>query len=432
MHEAQTINQISQYFLQGRYKEALSLCAEISTTSRNSKVFYLYGLCCYKNLDLTGACLQFHKAVELNPHDYDSAFNLAIAYSETGQYVSALDTYRDLLSNAPHYIKALPNLAQLLMKTGNYEEGCKFFIKALAVNPQDTHSAGLFMEFECLYRRMKDRAPACNSLLSLPGISPTHRHTALIYRATAEWVTSDSAALEKSLADACRIPMQANDQGYTNMAIYRTFLQRLFDYRKAHPHIYQPDSPPLYMVGDSHSLSYANTTVSWKGRMHKVESHLIIGLQARHLSPAAPDAKKYALAHYIKTLPPACTLFCTFGEIDCRLNHGILPYWQKQGGALEDITSSIVTDYCQSLMNMAEAANINLVFLSVPAPQVNSGDRRQVIRLFNSELRKRVTSTRHIYIDTHAPSQGTDGYAHGQLHIDNFHLKPEALQTILS
>lgn len=407
------------------------LCAEIGTVSRNSKVFYLYGLCCYKNDDLLGSCAQFRRAVELNSADYDSLFNLAVACWELKQYEEALNSYRTLLAKAPHYIKALPNLAQALMKTGYYDEGYETFRKTIAADPRDIRSASLFLEFQCLYLTMKDRARCCNDFLSLPGISPTQKHTALIYRATTQWVSSDLAGLEDSLKEAYVIPMQAHDEGYRNMVVYRTFLQRLLDYRKARLHIYGPDAPPLYLAGDSHSLSYANAAVSWKGQTHKIQTHLIMGTQARHLSPSEPDAKKFALERYIKTLPTDATLLCAFGEIDCRTNHGILPYWQKQGGNLEDIVESMVAGYCRSVTTMAGESNINLAFLSVPAPHISSGDRRHVITLFNNALRKHVTSSRHTFIDTYTPSQGSDGYAHGQLHIDNFHLKPEALQAIL-
>ena len=431
MSAAPDTSLISKLFLEGKYKEAEQLCDQQSHLNTNSRFFYLYGLCCYKNGNISGALIHFEKATALNPEDHDSLFNLAVARGELNMHVPAINAYQALLVRAPHYTKALPNLGQALMKVGRYAEGTEVFDKALKADPEDMNTASLRMEYECLYLPMHDRIAVCNKTLSMPKISHTQKHTALIYRATAEWVTQDIPSLERSLREAHNIPLQPQDQGYKNMVVYRTFLERLLAYRKLHPDLYEGDGTPLYLVGDSHSLSYAGLNILWHGKKYKIHSHLIMGAQARHLSSGTLDAKRFALSRYVNSLPGDAHLFCAFGEIDCRTDHGILPHWQNHGGTLEQLIKAVTEGLCRSIREMTDARQIKLSFLAIPAPLRASGDRQYVIKGFNENMFRLLAGTRHSYTDLYSLTCDIDGFSQGALHIDNFHLQPEALQKVL-
>lgn len=428
MTDADDINQATTLFTAGRYAEAEELCASLAVRMpNNSRLFYLYGVSCFQNGHLEKAAVQFRQASLLNPKDFDSLFNYAVACWDLRRYQESIESYETLLTKAPHYIKALPNLAQAYMKMGRYEEGVATFHKALACNPQDFKTAALLMEFQCLYLPTADRIEHCQTALSRAGLSDSHRHTALIYRAAAEWVMQNVEAVEHSLAAAAAVKAVQGDQGYINMVIYRNFLARLVAYRKENPALYSGDGEALYLTGDSHSLSYAGLSVRMNDRDCKIHSHLIMGTQAAHIGSAGPDTKREALSRYMQSLPEHSNLLCAFGEIDCRVNYGILPYWQKHGGDLETITAGVIERYVAFITKMAMRKSISLFFLSVPAPHPMSGDRRDVVALFNKYLAKYVSESGHHYVDLYMPTR----LPTMEMYIDSYHLKPEILESAL-
>ena len=419
--DTEDLKKVSRLFTEGKYAEAGELSAVITARSPdNSRAFYLYGLCCYQTGDKVKAAEQFRRAVALNPQDFDSLFNLGVTSGELRRYTEAIDIYRSLLEKAPQYTKALPNLAQALIRTGRYEEGIAAFRQA----PKDVRTAALMLEYQCMFLPMRERAAVCNETLAFAGLPDHERYTALLYRANAEWVLQDDAALEASLAAASAIKPQPDNKNFISMSIYKNFLTHLLEYRKANPALYSGSGEPLFLVGDSHSLSYAGTAVRLEGTDYKIESQLIVGIKAWHIATQEPNERREALAHYIARLPEGSRLLCAFGEIDCRNDSGILPYWKKTGGSLESTVGNLVKGYVVGITAMASKRKLQPMFLSVPAPHPMSGDRREVIALFNSALLKEAG---HRFIDLYKRTLGSGGYADAKYYIDSYHLKPDML-----
>ncbi len=70
-----------------------------------------------------------------------------------------------------------------------------------------------------------------------------------------------------------------------------------------------------------------------------------------------------------------------------------------------------------------------LFFLAVPAPLRSSGERAEVIALFNAALEKCAAAGGHRYVDLYGATLSGGGYADEKFYIDKFHLKPEVLQA---
>src|SRR6202008_158414 len=63
---------------------------------------------------------------------------------------------------------------------------------------------------------------------------------------------------------------------------------------------------------------------------------------------------------------------CTFGEIDCRVEEGILPHFKKVGGDLDAQIRSLVGRYVSRTAEWAAPRQLRLHFVGVPAPYLDA------------------------------------------------------------
>ena len=72
----------------------------------------------------------YKKAIKLDPLLFEAQFNLALILSSTGDLNGAKISFRRALKIRPNDPRSLELLGLLLMKTGSYEEGLSYVVKA--------------------------------------------------------------------------------------------------------------------------------------------------------------------------------------------------------------------------------------------------------------------------------------------------------------
>jgi hypothetical protein len=146
----------------------------------------------------------------------------------------------------------------------------------------------------------------------------------------------------------------------------------------------------------------------------------------------------------LDALPEDSPVICCFGEIDCRLDEGILPYYRKTAGDLEQLISDQTSRYVAYLAVAATPRRLKPILIGVPAPHLDalaaehpdaSPDDKSllidIVRVFNMCLRRAADQHGFHMVDVFAVSAGPDGKASGEQHVDPYHLKPEALARAL-
>jgi len=170
-----------------------------------------------------------------------------------------------------------------------------------------------------------------------------------------------------------------------------------------------------------------------------------MGCKAWHLGNPQPNLYKWLLGSIVGNLPEGSTALCCFGEIDCRLDEGILPYYRKQGGDLQHLITDEAGRFVDTVAKAAAPRRLKLVFVNVPAPHldalaeqhpdVSDGDKSllvDIVKMFNLNLARAAAAHGHHVADVFALSAGADGKATGAQHIDEHHLKPDVLAAALS
>src|SRR5438067_2150393 len=102
---------------------------------------------------------------------------------------------------------------------------------------------------------------AITAALGNPALIGASRFILLIDRATNRWISGDGPGLVDALAQADLVLKSGIDEnagGLPGMVAYANFLAALLRYRIANPELYRAVGEEVCVIGDSHSLSYAN------------------------------------------------------------------------------------------------------------------------------------------------------------------------------
>jgi hypothetical protein len=276
-------------------------------------------------------------------------------------------------------------------------------------------------------------------------LSEQNRNWLYIQRALRAWMIGNLARCTESLEASTSIQyMQPDDiYGESRLAFY-CLLKKLTDYRTNSPHLYSAEnSPPTYMIGDSHGLSFANLPVRIAENLFTIVARLVMGCKAYHLSQKEHNQYKEALLRNLADIPNGSTVILSFGEIDCRTGEGIYPTWLKkyQHLSIEEMVRNTMNGYLEFISEATKGRKFKLMLLGVPAPIRSTvcGLRAEEIptyvsipRLWNEYLQHATLQKGWTFLDNYSLTCDEQGFSHGRYHIDDHHLYPAALALLLS
>jgi tetratricopeptide (TPR) repeat protein len=76
-----------------------------------------------------------HKAIQINPANFEALGNLGYAFAARGQFDEAIKYYRQAIQINPIFFKTLYNLGNALAAQGRFDEAIKNYYKAIQINP---------------------------------------------------------------------------------------------------------------------------------------------------------------------------------------------------------------------------------------------------------------------------------------------------------
>ena len=194
----------------------------------------------------------------------------------------------------------------------------------------------------------------------------------------------------------------------------------------------------VYHIGESHCLTFAHHELTLDGIKYKVEPRIIFGAKAFHLGDKKMNQYKALFRLNIQATPKHAKILCSFGEIDCRDNEGIILHCRKTGKTLLDVTKQTVTNYLSFITEiMGERPDISVTLLNVPAPKklsyLNDEDAlalRSVVSHFNEFLSDFAGKTSIKILDQYSLTKNEIGFSNNRHHCDSRHLGPTIIQRI--
>jgi tetratricopeptide (TPR) repeat protein len=151
-------------------EERLRLLKITVDEGRGSKEIYFHlGNAYFAINDVQGAILAFGKALELDPHYFKAAVNLALMYDEQESYPKALEVFELAASIEPENPDVWSHMGNTYYAQGNYGRAMDLYRKALAIDGDATHAlysvgvafadAGIFREAVRYWTRVSSLEP---------------------------------------------------------------------------------------------------------------------------------------------------------------------------------------------------------------------------------------------------------------------------------
>jgi hypothetical protein len=224
--------------------------------------------------------------------------------------------------------------------------------------------------------------------------------------------------------------------------IYAFYFYVLSSFYEKNNKFYNSDfSKTLYCIGESHCLSPAHTVINLKGDNYKCKPYPILSARIWELISLYDNIVKASLQIVLKKIPKdALVLFCV-GEVDCRINRGIMGFYRKDPSI--DLDSHIVnmsSKYVEFINSISKINNFTPMIQGIPASQENISSyppiEQQkfyyVIKKLNECLKNDCQKYNIRFIDVYSISVNPEtGASNRMLHIDNHHLLPIYLKKML-
>jgi tetratricopeptide (TPR) repeat protein len=447
------------------YRRALELRADYAEAHMN------LGVALMGQGKSNEAAAHYRKALSANPNFPEALMNLAIVLQHRGDFAQAVAHYRRALELRPHYAVAHFNLGNALLERGNLTEALARYQHALALMAGGAPPTGPLAPIESVRKAVNRarslypgeepcfmnlvrancwRTPAqdwrmlCAAALEQIDLSQPSRLELLVRTGISQWL-DDRDALNDTLratAEASAAIGESRSREIKNSRAYANFLTNLSQHPS--PDAGDAGAPELAVIGDSHSLSFHGLGIKFDGIAYRTGAQLVMGCKAWHLASPDPNLYKWRLSAVLDTVPENAPIICCFGEIDCRLDEGILPYYHRTGGDLEQLVEDEATRYVDYIAVAVTPRRLRPILIGVPAPHLDAlvpehpdagpEDKSllvDIIKMFNMSLQQATRERGFRMIDVFTISAGPDGKASGAQHVDPYHLKPEALALAL-
>ena len=377
-----------------------------------------------------------NQAIALKPAFEDAHYNLGNTLKELGRLDKAEASYTQAIALKPDYASAHSNLGATLQELGRLDEAEASYNQAIALKP-DYAEAMLNLSFTQNY--MNDLEAEMVSLQNVLQIdSDDYGLRASVNLAICNFLEGEFAESKKHLLAATKIQEKTSSES-KNERVYWRYLSNIL---KWHKNKYLgvkkgKNDKNLYVVGESHSLCSHHLCIQKSGVNFFCSAKLIKGCKQWHLGNAFRNQYKHQFETIFFALPKHSYVLVAIGEIDCRLDTGIIAHKRKfPEKQIKEIISNTIKNYLNYIVKNNSDYQHNVTIQGVPCSNLDvrnhsEKDIRQlgeVIKIFNYELKMQSQEKGFGFLDTYQLTNRGDGMSNGSWHIDGYHLSPEGMQ----
>jgi len=467
-YELALLNLTNSLFHVGKYEEALDCSKKILVHNRhNVSALFNLGLAYEKLNKLDQAKIYFTKVIELSPKYFAAFSNLAMISVRKKQYDDALNYSKNALLTEGCDAIIFCNHGVVLEKLGLLEEAEKYFLRAIECDAkyyQAYNNLGKLQiergRFREAYKNLQiaqslDPLSAeyslnlgflniyfgdINGALSafkdvIQSKSQNYSFDALVYEAVLHFIKLDFKSSLKNLKRANEYVDKLTSD-HKNTIAYKKYLENLIENKNKSLSDNFSEKRVIHVVGDSHTLGFHGEILDIKSEKMICNARWILGCKQWFLGNDNYNKYKYRFESILEDIPSPSIIVLSIGEIDCRLNEGILTAWKKHGDvSLIEFSKNTVDSYMKYLNGVFKNTSHTLVVVGIPAPNnsFNEVDGKvkqefiDFINLYNALLKEQSAKNNYLFLDIYAATVNLGGVASGRIHLDEYHLQPNFL-----
>ena len=156
-----------------------------------------------------------------------------------------------------------------------------------------------------------------------------------------------------------------------------------------------------------------------------------------HLGNSIRNQYKNKFEGLFHSLPKSSDVLLSIGEIDCRLNGGIIKYRNKYPEKnTTQLAYTTVENYLNYIYKINSSCGHKITIQGVPCSNIDTKnipkekvmELTNLIREFNILLKNKSIEIGFGFLDVYKLTDRGDGISNQSWHIDEYHLSPEGVQ----
>ncbi|NVZ10113.1 tetratricopeptide repeat protein [Allochromatium humboldtianum] len=382
------------------------------------------------------------KAISMGIRQPGIFVNLGNSLRGMGDYEKALSAYSEAANIDPSSAQAHNNMGTIYFEFGDLLQAETHYIKSIELHKSSksriSDLAEVYRNLGDIYRYLLRDGDALSSYQEAFSLDPSGVGCeAAVWMSIHCYLSFEFPAFRTYL-EAAKPLMQELKERKRTFQIYWLYLDRLKTWIEKNNarNLPDPAMEKIYCIGDSHSLSSSGVKVFYKRKNYQIISKWIGGCKQWHLAVEKNNKHKVYFENVLKNLPCSSVVMISVGEIDCRINEGIIAASKKYPNlSLESIATSTVTQFMDYLDKISSRYGLKIILSGVPA--VNSANIHfsrddldklaYVIGLVNSLMCKLSENYGFDFLDLYSMTHSESGVSGGSFHIDSVHLVPAAI-----
>ena len=463
------VNTLLQHYKKGQYNRAQNLATILTEEYPNHPFGWkLLGALFKNNGELQNSVIANQRVIELSPNDADAHYNLGNTLKELGRLEEASTSYKKAIALKLDFPEAHCNLGSTLRELGRLEDAATSYKKAIGFKPDyaDAHNnlggtlkiLGRLEDAELSYTKAIEIKPDfAEAILNRGMLSICLNNMADSIIFLTKTIEIDSGYLSLMASVKLAVLNFLEDDLYESQLLIQNSKEILKSKNKSVKHDvtyhilleslifwhrltdYQSNNhfrKRLHVIGDSHALSSNRLSIENLKEGFLCKVHWIAGCKQWHLGNSSPNHYKEQFERVLRSLPCKAITLLSFGEIDCRLDDGIIKHLNKHPSKIQSaLIKSTIEDYLMYLFKITNINSIDVIIQGVPCPNINSIKAKKIdlsihvnfIKMFNYELSSQSKKIGFKYLDLHKLTDRGDGYSNGVWHIDKYHLSPAGM-----
>jgi len=384
---------------------------------------------------LDEAVKSYKLALKFETNFVDAHNNLGVTYLSLRQLDKAVKSYKETLRLEPDFAEAHNNLGVTLKELGRLEEAEKFYRKAIELKPEYIEAMLNLSNLLDYMNNLDEAILILENILEMDeGI---YRLKASVNLAIFRFLEDDFVASKKHLSKIKKT-LDLESKSNTYLIYWKYLLKILSNYEnKTSDNLDFITKKKLYIIGESHSLVSHGLHIKKPNDGFICKSMLIKGCMQWHLGNSIRNQYKNKFEGLFHSLPKSSEVLLSIGEIDCRLNSGIIKLKNKFP---EKNTASLISSTIENYLNYVNKINSNcdhkIIVQGVPCPNINTKNIPKekvfelvnLIREFNIVLKDKSTDKGFGFLDVYKLTDRGDGISNQSWHIDEYHLSPEGMK----
>ena len=375
------------------------------------------------------------QAIEFKPEYAEAHNNLGITLQEIGKLEETEASYRQAIKLMPDFAEAQNNLGVTLQELGRLDEAEASFRQAIVLK---TNFAEAILNLSIVLDYMNNLEESVLQLEYLLEIDVDNLGLrAAVILAIHRFLEGNSVGSKELLLKSQNIQGKTTLE-FNNDKNYHTFLLSILSWHENTSSISIKHAPnkKLYVIGESHSLISHGLRVQSAGKDLLCQSFLIPGCKQSDLGSNLKNQYKNKFKGIFCSLPKSSEILLAIGEIDCRLDSGIIKHKNKHPEKnMVELIKNTVENYIHYILKLNPDHGHNIIIQGVPCPNIDTKDIPtkkvleliDVIREFNAVLKNKCNKVGFGFLDVHKLTNNGNGFSNSIWHLDANHLSPDGM-----